>query len=97
MTVDADGNVLSVSVVEPRFRPDDVAVLLASRRVEAEPVGDHGLPLSVATDPANQYAFSVGLPTKDFAAAKLHEAREAYRKQYPNADMGSLLWRVEIE
>ncbi|RUQ06685.1 hypothetical protein D8M34_06600 [Microbacterium sp. HSID17254] len=93
---DGSGRVVrAVTVQESEFSDWDVAALLADRAEAAVPRGPHGIPIADATDPANQYKFSVELPTTDFAARALHEAQERYRKQYPDADMGSLLWRVE--
>lgn len=95
MTYDADGNVLSFTVSEPRFTPDDKLLLLASRRASNIPRSRSGVALADATDPSKQYAWKVDLPVTDFAQAKLNAARESYKKQYPDADMDSLLWRVE--
>lgn len=95
MTVDADGNVLSVTVTEPRFTPSEVDVLIASRRLEREPRGAHGLPMSEVTDPANQYAYRVPEPDMDFAQAKLNRERDMYKKANPDADMSALVFRVE--
>lgn len=94
VTVDADGNVLSVAATSPRFTRRDVDLMLASRRAEQAPRGSHGLLLSEATDPAHQYAWKADLPTTDFAAAALKKAQDQYAKSYPDADMSSLLWRV---
>lgn len=83
-----------VTVREAEFSAEDVEWLLASRRRARIPRGGHGLPLAESTDPAFQYDWEVGLPVTDFAQQKLDAAREAYRKQYPDADMGALLWTV---
>ena len=98
MTFDADGNVLSVTVHEPRFTATDKALLLASRRDERAR-GSHGLPLSETTDPSLQNEWEVPLPTTDFAQAKLNAAKESYQKRKDAGeilpDLDSLLWRVE--
>lgn len=94
VTFSADGAVLSVAVSEPRFTATDKAVLLASRRSENDR-GSHGMLMSEALDPANQYKFTVGPPVIDHAAAALEKAKKAYRDRWPEADMGSMLWRVE--
>lgn len=93
MTLDPDGNVLSVAVTEPRFTPRERALLLAARRVRR---GTHGHLLSEATDPKNQFAYRVPPPKQDWAAKKLGEVQEAYKKSHPNADLSSLLWSVEL-
>lgn len=96
VTRDAKGRVVSVATSEPRFTRDEVALLLASRRVEQEPRGSHGHLLSQATDPKSRGRWKAQLPTVDFAARELNAAQDAYRKQYPDADMDSLLWAVEL-
>lgn len=97
VTLDAVGEVVSVTVVEPRFSRHDVAVLLASRRAEKASRGSHGHLLSEATDPALQGKWSVPLPVTDFAQEKLTRAQDAYKKSYPDADMSALLWRVDMD
>lgn len=42
VTVDAEGNVVSVAVTQSRFTPREVTLLLASRRAESAPRGSHG-------------------------------------------------------
>lgn len=95
VTYGPGGEVLSVTVQEPRFTVTEKALLLAARRSSLAPRGAHGLLLSEATDAANQFAYRVPPPTRDWAQAKLNEARSAYAKAYPDADMDSLLFRVE--
>lgn len=98
MTVDAAGDVVSVTVDEPRFTPADVDVLLASRRKENEARGAHGLSIAEATDPDNQGRFKVGEPVRDFAQQKLDAVKEAYRSKWGDkAEMGSLYFRVELD
>lgn len=93
VTVGPDGEVLSVTVSEPRFTRAEKNALLASRRAERAPRGSHGLLLSEATDPGNQFAFKVPPPITDHAQVALSKAQEAYEKQHPGA-VGKL-WRVE--
>ena len=94
MTFDADGEVLSVAVSEPRFTRAEVALLLASRRAENAPRGEHGLLLSEAMDPKSQFAFEPTGAVTDWAQKVLNKAREDYRKKYPQADMGAVNIRV---
>ena len=96
VTVDAQGVVLSVTVSEPRFTPADKAALLLSRRADHEPRGRHGLPLSVAMDPNNQFAFDVPAPSTDWAQATLNAAQDRFHTAWPDADMDSLLWSVRL-
>lgn len=96
VTFGADGEVLSVTVSEPRFTAYERQLLLLSRRRDAEPRGRHGHLLSEATDPANQYSWSVPISTVDFAQAALNKAQKEFQDQWgERADMSSRLWRVE--
>ncbi len=96
VTLDADGNVLSVTVTQPRFTPRERALLLASRRSEKALRGRHGLLLSEATDAKNQFAFKVPPPAQDWAQKKLNDVQDAYKKAHPGVDTDSLIWRVEM-
>ncbi len=96
VTYAPDGEVLSVTVQEPRFTPEDKALLLAARRKDRAPRGSHGLTIEDAADPKNFGRFKVDAPTTDFAAKALHEAQESWRKKHGDqAGMEYLLWRVE--
>ena len=55
---DVDGVLTGVTVVHrsPEFTREDVALLLARRRQNAE-MGPYGIPRAEATDPANRGAF----------------------------------------
>lgn len=86
-----------MTVREAEYSPADLQQLLHDREDERQPRNAVGIPLILATDPAYQYAWEVGLPTTDFVMARLSAARAAYKKQYPEADMGSLLWGVTRE
>ena len=75
---DGDRLVSTVTYREPEWRPEDVALALAGERLEAD-MGPHGIPMSVATDPANQGRFRVNkFPKKDFAAAAIGDAQDFY-------------------
>lgn len=86
--------VRAVTVSEPLWTPDDIAVALASRHAQNAPRGPHGLLLSEATDPAFHDQWVVPLPKRDFALKKQNEAQALRRKQYPDEDASSLLWKV---
>lgn len=94
VTYSPDGEVLSVAVQEPRFSRDEKATLLAARRLANAPRGDHGILLAEAMDPENQFAFEVDPPVTDWAAKKRNEFIDAYKKQYPQADMSAIHVRV---
>lgn len=85
-----------MAVTEPRFRPEDTALLLASYRADRAPRGaHHGHLLSDATDTRNRGKWRIELPPKeDLAQAELNAIQEWYRKRYPDADMDALLWTV---
>ena len=95
VTYDADGNVLSVTVSEPRISRAEVEALLASRRLERQPRGDHGHLIADATDPSKKWV--VPKPKRDYAGEKLVKAKGEYRKLYPDADHSTLLWSVMEE
>lgn len=97
ITVDAVGEVVSVTVTEPRFTPAEKAVLLEARRRALAPRGQHGHLLSDATDPKNQYRWRAPLPRQDYAQAEINRLQDEYRKKYPDADLSSYLWRVELD
>lgn len=87
---------------EPEFRSADVALLRGWLREDLVPRGEHGHPLSEAmssdADPSSRaakYRYVAGLPVTDFAQDALNEAREGYRRSYPDADLSALRWRVE--
>lgn len=93
---DDEGRVArAVTVREPEFSAWDRALFLDQWRRDKEPRSSTGWPLSEATDASNQFAFKAAAPTRDYSAQALHIAQEQYKKKNPNADMGSLLWRVE--
>lgn len=96
VTVDAHGEVVSLTVTEPRFSPRDVHVLLESRRLDAVPRGSHGFPLTEATDPNVRGRVRIPPPTVDFIQRDLNREQAAYSKAWPDADMDSLLWSAEV-
>ena len=51
--------------------------------------------MSEALDPANADAFEVEAPVMDFAEKALHDARERYKRDWPDAVMDVLRWRVK--
>lgn len=93
---DGAGRLLrAVTVREPEFSDVDVAMLLADYERQHLPRGRHGIPLAEAMDPVNQFAYEVPPPSTDWAQKAQNDAEEAYKKSYPQADMGSLLFRVK--
>lgn len=83
-----------VTVREPEFTPDELALLLMSRRLQRD-MGRHGIPMAEATDPANQFAFAgYEAPLTDFAEKALEDAKDRYYKAWPNAERNGHLWGV---
>lgn len=85
---------------EPEWSRADVEALIAYK--ESQRTGPHGHPMDVATsragDPANptrEWDWHVPLPTLDYATSALEKAKSKYKKNYPDADMSALMWRVE--
>ena len=78
----------------PEFTREDVALLLADLALEQD-MGPHGIPMSEATDPANQFAFEgFALPRVDFAAKAMEDAKAKYYKEWPDANRNGHLWGV---
>ena len=95
MTVGPDGEVLSVTVSEPRFTVQDKVALLVSFREDRAPRSRTGVLLSEAMDPNNQFAFEVPPPATDWSLAAMNAAQDRYRSAWPDADMDSLMWSVK--
>lgn len=99
---EGDRLVRAVTVAEPEFSDDDLALLRGHLVDERVPRGDHGFPLSEAMSPDadpsrldGKYRFVAGLPSTDFAAQALAQAQDEYRKTYPDADLSALRWGVK--
>lgn len=83
-----------MTVSEPVWTPDDLAVALASRRASQEPRNAHGILLSEATDPELQEQWEVPLPKRLYPDAKLRKAQADRRKRFPDEDERALIWNV---
>jgi hypothetical protein len=91
---DAAGALTGYTVVrrDPEFTAQDRAWLLASRAADAEPMS-HGIPLSEAMDPANQFAFKgPGKPQVDWAEKALRDDIDAYYKGRPDINRNGHKW-----
>lgn len=92
-TTDADGRVTeSVSWTESRWSPEDVALLLASRRRN---VGPHGVPMEDALNPDNKGRFVVEA-VRDFAADQVTATKKQYERDYGHQDLSSLMWSARL-
>lgn len=95
MTRDVNGNVLSITTTEPRFTPEQKALLLAARRKALAARGSHGFTMAEATDPKNFGKFRVGEPITDLALKAENEARASWRQRHGDEGMENLIFRVE--
>lgn len=93
---DGQGRIIqAVTIRESEFSDWDRALLMSDRAKQRAPRGSHGLLLSETTDPDNQFAYKTKPPITDWAEKALRDAKKAYQKEWPSADMGALLWEVE--
>lgn len=83
-----------VTVSEPEFTERDRLMILAQRRDESLPRNAHGILLSEATDPANEFAFEVVGPTTDFSERLMNKKQKKFRDEFPDDDHDALLWGV---
>jgi hypothetical protein len=82
---------------EPEYTKAERDLAIAYDAFEAE-LDENGIPLSVATDPANQFNFDVPLkPTTNWAAKKLGDVQDAYTKDHPEASLHGLMWGVSLK
>ena len=76
----------------PVFTREDVALLLARRRLNAE-MGPHGIPRAEATDPANRGAFEA-FAVVDWADAAVSMASAKMRREFPDDPGHGRKWGV---
>jgi hypothetical protein len=81
-----------VSWTETRWTPEEVALLLASRR---ENIGPHGVPMEEALDPDNEGRFAVKAE-RDYAQRAVNTVKAEYETKYKHDDPGSLMFRAEL-
>lgn len=75
---EGDRLVRSVTYKEPEFSRGDVASAIAEQ-IRAADIGPHGIPMSEAMNPENQFGFKVSeKPEMDWAAAAIGKAQDAY-------------------
>ena len=94
-TYSPDGELVSVTIAEPRFTPAEVGLLLAARRAQQEPRGAHGHLMTEATDPANQGRFVMSEPVTDFAQKAYEQGMEKARARYGDEMLKYLVLTVE--
>ncbi|MDR7189783.1 hypothetical protein J2Y46_002609 [Microbacterium sp. BE35] len=74
----------------------DVAALIASRRRANVRRSPTGYTFAEATDPANQFAFDVKPPIRDWSVAALNSAQKRFYDAYPAAKGdSSFVWDVQ--
>lgn len=90
----------STTTREPEFDRDQLALLLAHQRAEADR-GSHGQPMSEATNPLADPAVEGGWryvankkPRMDWAAKAREDAKDAFYAQHPDANRNGHLWYV---
>jgi hypothetical protein len=82
----------TVTVREPEYDDAELALLVASRRRQAE-MGPHGIPMSEAMDPANQFAFKgQEVPRIDYADKALKDAQDRYYKAHKDVNRNGHRW-----
>jgi hypothetical protein len=80
---------------ESEYSSTDRALLEAHQALIAD-LGPHGIPMSEATNTANQFEFEAPeSPRIDFAAKVLSDAQDAYYAKYPKAPRQAHIWRVK--
>ena len=84
----------SVTVRESEYNDRDRALIAASWRADQAPRGRHGIPLSEAMDPANQFAYEAVGPREDFAQSAINKAQDAFEKTRPKEDHRSISFGV---
>ena len=90
---DSDGRMAgSVSWQESPWNPQQVSLLLASRR---ENIGPHGVPMDQAMDENNRDKFGVKV-TRDYAQMAVNKVRKDFEKRYPHDDLSALSYRAEL-
>lgn len=95
----ADGLLVGQTVRrEPEFDAGQVAILLAHERAEADR-GPHGFPMSEAASPdadpnkpGGWHYVANKVPRVDYAAKAEGDARDAYYKQYKDANRNGHVW-----
>ena len=85
----------SHSISEPRFTPDDVAVMLESARHDRE-LGPHGYPMSLATDPATKGRIKVDA-TVDFIEQAIRNTQDQYRKDYGHQNQNGFVFSAHLK
>ena len=94
-----DGALVGFRVTRERECGADEVALLQAHLLNRK-VLSHGIPMEIATDPANQFMFEAEGPVMDWAENTLAEAREAYFKTYDKPGMpvqrAGRMWRVKL-
>lgn len=92
---DGEGRLVrAVTVRESEFSPQESALLLASREIDAEPKNSLGTPLSESMDPANQFAYvPPKAPTIDYQEQSLGRAQDTHYSQFGKDGNGNQLPR----
>ncbi|MEO2134603.1 hypothetical protein [Microbacterium sp.] len=84
----------SVTVREPEYDDRDRALIIASQAAADEPRGRHGIPLSEAMDPKNQFAYEPVGPTVDWAQSAINKAEAEHEAKRAKGDHRSVSFTV---
>lgn len=95
VTYGPDGEVLSVTVQEPRFTLQEKMLLVQARRRALAPRGPHGWLISEATDPKNFGRFKALPPVTDLVSKTIGDAVEAWENAHGEGSAKHLLFGVE--
>ena len=85
---DQDGNLIGYTLVsrDPEFTRADVALMLASRRLQGE-LNAYGIPAEEAMDAANQFAYEVQeKPRIDWAEKAVKDAMDKFYEDRPKGE-----------
>ncbi|WP_460801473.1 hypothetical protein [Microbacterium sp. GXF6406] len=100
---DEDGRLVrSVEFTETEFSQEDVARLVAARRIRNAPRGPHGHLISEATSAeanpssrAAKFRYVVQAPSRDFAQQAINRAQEEWKNSHPDTDMSDLIFTAD--
>lgn len=84
-------------VREREFTHEDIELLEAARLAE-EQLSPRGIEWADELDPHSRFHVGdeKGLPSRNYALAAIEKAKQAYEKQWPDADTASLVWPVRL-
>ncbi len=85
-----------MTVRESEYNDRDRALIAASWRADQAPRGRHGILMSEAMDPANQFAYEAVGPREDFAQSAINKAEAELESTRSKDDHRSLSFGVRL-